>query len=168
MWRNDVYNLWRFVALNDSKISFVAINAVLSRIFCGDLHAFVWRKIVPKLCVLRKKDKIHVPDICLFFSAHKIFGTIFLMYVSWCVLWYCIYYAYNWVDVREVLKKGPFSQSLTTKGSGPPPFVVTWESEIFGPYFNVVVDAIGPETDFTLETNRKRVKEKLLKSTYNP
>ena len=57
------------------------------------------------------------------------------------------------------------------KGSGPPlppPFVVTWDSEIFGPYFNVVVDAIGPETDFTLETNRKRVKEKLLKSTYNP
>ena len=24
-----------------------------------------------------------------------------------------------------------------------------------GPYFNFVVDAIGPETDFTLETNRK-------------
>ena len=33
--------------------------------------------------------------------------------------------------------------------------VVTWESEIFGPYFNVVVDAIGPETDFPLETNVK-------------
>ena len=44
------------------------------------------------------------------------------------------------------------------KGSGPPlppPFIVTWDSEIFGPYFNVVVDAIGPETDFTLETNVK-------------
>ena len=51
------------------------------------------------------------------------------------------------------------------KGSGPPPFIVTWDSEIFGPYFNVVVDAIGPETDFTLETNRKRVKEKLPKTT---
>ena len=37
----------------------------------------------------------------------------------------------------------------------PPPFIVTWDSEIFGPYFNVVVDAIGPETDFTLETNVK-------------
>ena len=36
-----------------------------------------------------------------------------------------------------------------------PPFIVTWDSEIFGPYFNVVVDAIGPETDFTLETNVK-------------
>ena len=31
----------------------------------------------------------------------------------------------------------------------PPPFIVTWDSEIFGPYFNVVLDAIGPETDFT-------------------
>ena len=42
------------------------------------------------------------------------------------------------------------------KGSRPPPpFIVTWDSEIFGPYFNVVVDAIGPETDFTLETNVK-------------
>ena len=35
------------------------------------------------------------------------------------------------------------------------PPLVTWDSEIFGPYFNVVVDSIGPETDFTLETNVK-------------
>ena len=41
----------------------------------------------------------------------------------------------------------------------PPPFIVTWGSEIFGPYFNVVVDAIGPETDFTLETNVKEWKK---------
>ena len=40
-------------------------------------------------------------------------------------------------------------------GRTPPPFIVTWDSEIFGPYFNVVVDAIGPEMDFTLETNVK-------------
>ena len=60
-----------------------------------------------------------------------------------------------------------FSQSLTTKGSRPPPppFVVPWESEIFLVNIFVVVDAIGLETDFTLETNRKRMKEKLLKST---
>ena len=48
------------------------------------------------------------------------------------------------------------------KGSGPPtptPFIVTWDSEIFGPYFNVVLDAIGPETDFTLETNVKEWKK---------
>ena len=31
-----------------------------------------------------------------------------------------------------------------------------------------MVDAIGLETEFTLETNRKIMKEKLLKSTYNP
>ena len=31
--------------------------------------------------------------------------------------------------------------------------------------FHVVVDFICLETDFTLETNRKRVKEKLLKRT---
>ena len=43
--------------------------------------------------------------------------------------------------------------------------VVPWESEIFGSIFYVVVDAIGLETDFTLKTNRKRVKEKLLKRT---
>ena len=35
----------------------------------------------------------------------------------------------------------------------------------FRSVFYVVVDAIGLETDFTLETNRKGVKEKLLKST---
>ena len=45
---------------------------------------------------------------------------------------------------------------LFSMHGGPlPPFIVTWDSEIFGPYFNVVVDAIGPETDFTLETNVK-------------
>ena len=46
-----------------------------------------------------------------------------------------------------------------------PPFVVPWESEFFLVNIFVVVDAIGLETDFTLETNRKRVKEKLLKRT---
>ena len=35
------------------------------------------------------------------------------------------------------------------------------------PYFDVAVDAIGPKTDFTLETNRKKVKEKLLKTIQN-
>ena len=52
-----MYNLWRFVALNDSKISFVAINAVLSRIFCRNLRAFVWRKFVPKIVCVEKNDK---------------------------------------------------------------------------------------------------------------
>ena len=46
----------------------------------------------------------------------------------------------------------------------PHPFVVPWESEIFWSIFVVVVDAIGLETDFTLETNKKKVKEKLLKT----
>ena len=55
-------------------------------------------------------------------------------------------------------------KSFTTMGSGPP-FVVPWESEIFLVKFFVVVYAIGLETDFTLETNRKGVKEKLLKRT---
>ena len=36
----------------------------------------------------------------------------------------------------------------------------------FRSIFYFVVDAVGLETDFTLETNRKRDKEKLLKSTY--
>ena len=53
-------------------------------------------------------------------------------------------------------KKGPFSKFFILKGPGPPPpLIVTWDSEIFGPYFNVVVDAIGSEMDFTLETNVK-------------
>ena len=34
--------------------------------------------------------------------------------------------------------------------------------------FNIAADAIRPKTDFTLETNRKNVKEKLLKSIQNP
>ena len=54
MWRNDLYNIWCFVALNIFKISFVAICAVLSRIFCRDWRAFVWRK----LCVWRKTTNI--------------------------------------------------------------------------------------------------------------
>ena len=35
----------------------------------------------------------------------------------------------------------------------------------FWSIFYVVVDTIGLETDFTLETNRKKMKENLLKST---
>ena len=70
---------------------------------------------------------------------------------------------YHWL-LREGCKKRPFFIVFYYEGvrtpPGPPPFIVTWDSEIFGPYFNVVVDAIGPETDFTLETNRNRVKEK--------
>ena len=62
-------------------------------------------------------------------------------------------------------KKRPFFVVFDYEGVQTPPLVVPWESEILGPYFNVVVDAIGLETDFTLETNRKRVKEKLLKRT---
>ena len=50
----------------------------------------------------------------------------------------------------------------------PPSLLGPWEIEILGPYFNVAVDAIGPKTDFTLETNRKKVKEKLLKTIQNP
>ena len=37
----------------------------------------------------------------------------------------------------------------------PLPIVPWWEYEISGQYSNVAVDAIGPETDFTLEINVK-------------
>ena len=58
IWRNYVYNLWCFVALNCCKISFLAIYAVLSRIFCRDSRAFVWRKIVSKIVCVEKKRQI--------------------------------------------------------------------------------------------------------------
>ena len=68
--------------------------------------------------------------------------------------------------IREVFKKkGPFCSLLLQRGLDLPPFVVPWETEICWSIFVVVVDAIGLETDFTLETNRKRVKGKLLKRT---
>ena len=57
-WTNDVYNLWYFVALNCWKIRFLAIYAVLSRFFCCDLRAFVWRKIEPKMLSVEKKGQI--------------------------------------------------------------------------------------------------------------
>ena len=58
--------------------------------------------------------------------------------------------------IREGCKKRPFFIVFYYEGvRTPPPFIVTWDSEIFVPYFNVVVDAIGPETNFTLETNGK-------------
>ena len=58
-------------------------------------------------------------------------------------------------------KRGPFCSLLLQRGPDPPPLVVPWESEIFLVNIFVVVDAIGLETDFTLETNRKRMKETL-------
>ena len=63
-------------------------------------------------------------------------------------------------------KKCPFCSLLLQRGPDPPPLVVPWESEIFLVNIFVVVDAIGLETDFTLETNRKRMKEKLFKEYF--
>ena len=62
-------------------------------------------------------------------------------------------------------QKGPFFVVFYYKGVRTPPFVVPWESEFFLVNIFVVVDAIGLETDFTLETKRKGAKEKLLKRT---
>ena len=60
MWRNDVYNLWCFVALNCYKISFLAIYAVLLRFFVA-IHALLCgEKLSQKLCLWREKDKYHV------------------------------------------------------------------------------------------------------------
>ena len=54
---------------------------------------------------------------------------------------------------------GGFSSLSLLRGPAPPPpfpLVVPWTIYILGPYFNVAVDVIGPKTDFTLETNRKK------------
>ena len=58
--------------------------------------------------------------------------------------------------IRVVVKKKIdfFSSLLLLRG----PLVVPWAIQILGPYFNVAVDAIGPETDITLESNRKKLK----------
>ena len=52
-----------------------------------------------------------------------------------------------------------FSSLLLQRGlapPAPPPLVVPWAINILGPYFNVAVDALGPETDFTLEKKQKK------------
>ena len=60
--------------------------------------------------------------------------------------------------VQECKGRGPkknyfFSSLLLLRG---PPLVVPRAIKILGLYFNVAVDPIGPKTDFTLETNRKK------------
>ena len=66
------------------------------------------------------------------------------------------------IQGRGPKKKCPFQQSFTTKGSGDPhpPLVVPWAIKILGPYFNVAVDALGPETDFTLEKKNRKNERK--------
>ena len=73
-------------------------------------------------------------------------------------------------QIREVVQKKnvPFSSLLLLRGPAtPPPLVVPWAIKILGPYFNVAVDALGPETDFTLEKKTEKMKEKLLKTVDN-
>ena len=41
----------------------------------------------------------------------------------------------------------------------PPPLVIPRVIKILGPYFNVAVDVIGPKTNYTLKTNRKKLKK---------
>ena len=50
----------------------------------------------------------------------------------------------------------------------PPPLVVPWAIKILGPYFDITAEAIRPKTDFTFEINRKKVKDKILKTIQNP
>ena len=76
MWRNDVYNLWCFVALNYHKIIFLAIYAVLLRFFVAIYALLCGEKLSQKLCLWRKKDKYHVciltdfaaTDVCALFK----------------------------------------------------------------------------------------------------
>ena len=58
--------------------------------------------------------------------------------------------------MRGPKRKYFFSSLLLLRGPATPPQVVPWAIKILGPYFNVAVDAMGPKTDFTLETNRKK------------
>ena len=75
-----------------------------------------------------------------------------------------------YISIREEIQKKnvPFSSLLLLRGPAtPPPLVVPWAIKILGPYFNVAVDALGPETDFTLEKKTEKMKEKLLKTVDN-
>ena len=69
-----------------------------------------------------------------------------------------IYRKFNLGGGGRGSKDVPFSSLFLLRGPGPPPppLVVPWAIKILGPYFNVAVDAMGPETDFTLKTNRKK------------
>ena len=63
------------------------------------------------------------------------------------------------IRIREGFQKKnvPFSSLLLLRGPAPPPpLVVPWAIKILGPYFNVAVDALGPETDFTLEKKKQK------------
>ena len=62
-----------------------------------------------------------------------------------------------------VRKKGPSSRPFLLRGPNSRPLAI----KILGPYSFVAVHAIGPETDFTVETNRTKVKEKLVNTFYN-
>ena len=59
MWRKIIFCY--YLCCFFLEICFVSIYAVLPRnIFCRDLRAFVWRKIIEKLCLWRKKDEYEV------------------------------------------------------------------------------------------------------------
>ena len=88
--------------------------------------------------------------------------TIILSYWSWC----------SWCHHplgKGTKKKRPVFVVFDYEGVRTPPPSPPLRSHMgkwnFLVKIFVVVDAIGLETDFTLETNRKRVKEKLLKRT---
>ena len=75
-------------------------------------------------------------------------------------------HAGNWKALKNLVVLTPCGSLERGPDPSPPPFVHSPVGKLnFRSIFYVVVDAIGLGTDFTLETNRKRVKEKLLKST---
>ena len=61
MWRNDVYNLWCFVALNCCKIIFFWQLTLFCREFVVAIYALLCgEKLSQKLCLWREKDKYNV------------------------------------------------------------------------------------------------------------
>ena len=66
----------------------------------------------------------------------------------------------------ELLVRCSLLQNQMNKGGGQKNYL--WAFKILGPYFDIAADAIRPKTDFTFETNRKNVKEKLQKTIQTP
>ena len=59
MWRNNVYNLWCFVAFNAVLLSWSWFTQ-----FCRDLRAFEWRKIQPRIGPVEKITNIRYAVHC--------------------------------------------------------------------------------------------------------
>ena len=138
-------------------------NIVWSLISLNNAHAMSWKVH----CFIQQYLLFALNEaICQFLSKFDIYPISiwrnFFQFEFVRKFVYSIFYYHTSTGLYEqnfLCYRSHEGSSLKVPGLTHCALVVPWAIKILGPYFNVAVEAIGPKTDFTLETTIKKWKK---------